>query len=122
MAPLKHSNLVRMFGAVWNEGPDKLCLVLEFVQNGSLVDVLVPSSEWSWEYPLFGLAHGIAKCFRYLHHEQPSGDALMHRDLKPANVLVDAQMQPKVRFTKSTRRAQAVFVELFHIASSFPFT
>ena len=27
-----------MFGAVWNEGPDKLCLVLEYVENGSLVD------------------------------------------------------------------------------------
>ena len=85
-----------MFGAVWNEGPDKLCLVLEYVENGSLIDVLVPEDDLStWASPRFGLAHGIAKCFRYLHHELSK--PLLHRDLKPANVLVAAAMQPKVR-------------------------
>ena len=50
-------------------GPDKLCLVLEFVENGSIVSVLTPDRGWS----ALGqeLAHGIAKCFKYLHHEQP---------------------------------------------------
>ena len=43
MGPLAHPNLVRMYGAVWNEGPDKLYLVLEYVQNGSLLDVLDPA-------------------------------------------------------------------------------
>ena len=94
MGPLRHPNLVRMFGAVWSEGPDKLCLVLEYVENGSLLDVLKPGSAGTWGSPRFGFAHGIAKCMVYLHHEQPK--AVLHRDLKPANVLVDAAMQPKV--------------------------
>ena len=66
-----HPHLVRLYGAVWSEGPDKLCIVLEYVENGSLLDVLKPGSAGTWESPRFGLAHGIAKCMRYLHHERP---------------------------------------------------
>ena len=40
MAPLHHPNLVRLFGGVWNEGADKLCIVLEFCANGSLKSFL----------------------------------------------------------------------------------
>ena len=71
MGPLSHPNLVRMFGAVWNEGPDKLCLVLEYVENGSLNDVLTPGSVGTWRNTRFGFAHGIAKCMKYLHHDRP---------------------------------------------------
>ena len=60
-----------MFGAIWNEGPDKLCIVLEYVANGSLLDVLVPGSAGTWANPCFGYAYGTAKCMRYLHHERP---------------------------------------------------
>ena len=36
MAPLNHPNLVKLYGGCWNEGPDKLCLVLELCPMGSL--------------------------------------------------------------------------------------
>ena len=90
MAPLKHSNLVTLYGAVWNEGPDKLCLVLEYVEGGSMRDVLTPGRKGiTWNKEGVCLAHGIAKCMRYLHHELR--EPVMHRDLKPDNVLVDKQ-------------------------------
>ena len=90
MAPLHHPNLVRLYGAVWNEGPDKLCLVLEYVEGGSMRGVLVPGLKGiTWNIEGFGLAHGVAKCMHYLHHELR--DPVMHRDLKPDNILVDTQ-------------------------------
>ena len=36
MAPLHHPNLVKLYGGCWNEGADKLCIVLEFAEKGSL--------------------------------------------------------------------------------------
>ena len=30
MAPLHHPNLVKLYGGCWNEGADKLCIVLEY--------------------------------------------------------------------------------------------
>ena len=78
MGPLKHDNLVRLLGAVWNEGPDKLCLVLEYVENGSLLDVLVPGSAGEWANPRFGLAHGIAKCLRFRFNSVYQGDELRY--------------------------------------------
>ena len=103
MAPLHHSNLVHLFGAVWSEGPDKLCIVLEYVEGGSLQDVLVPGlNRVTWSGAGFGLAHGTAKCMRYLHHDLR--DPILHRDLKPANVLVDQSMVPKVSVTIGYRR------------------
>ena len=103
MAPLKHPNLVHLHGAVWNEGPDKLCLVIEYVAGGSLFELLVPKrpantkspfDAGAWADSSFGLAHGIAKCFNYLHHGQRQ-EPILHRDLKPANVLVNLEMCAK---------------------------
>ena len=101
---------MHLHGAVWNEGPDKLCLVLEYVSGGSLYELLTtnPNSNKNgysdptfdaalWASPRFGLAHGIAKCFNYLHHGQLNREPVLHRDLKPANVLVDAEMNAKAR-------------------------
>ena len=95
MAPLHHPNLVNMIGACWNDGPDKLCLVLEFCDRGTVRDLL-KSEAHTWLSTHYNLALGIAKCFRYLHHEQPNGEALIHRDLKPANVLVADDFSAKV--------------------------
>ena len=39
MAPLHHPNLVNLLGACWTDGPDKLCIVLEFCE-GSVADLL----------------------------------------------------------------------------------
>ena len=101
MAPLSHSNLVSLVGGCWSDGPDKLCLVLEFCARGTLKDVLVATAthelNHDWSHPFFKITMGIASCFRYFHHEQPSGEALLHRDLKPENVLISDTFEAKVR-------------------------
>ena len=100
MAPLSHSNLVSLVGGCWSDGPDKLCLVLEFCERGTLKDLLVATAthelKHDWGHPLFQITMGIASCFRYFHHEQPSGEALLHRDLKPENVLINDDFEAKV--------------------------
>ena len=85
MAPLHHLNLVRLWGGVWNEGADKLCIVLEFCPHGSFKTFL-SDSEGSWEDLHYGLALGTARCLSYLHHELK--EPLIHRDVKPDNILV----------------------------------
>ena len=102
MAPLKHDCLVNLLGGCWDDGPDKLCIVLELCENGSLDD-LFKKRENTWSEPYFRLATGIVSCFVYLHHYQPK-EPLIHRDLKPANVLISDEITAKVAdFGESTR-------------------
>ena len=106
MAPLQHTNLVELYGGCWTDGPDHLCIVLEYCSYGSLQDLLqvtgagnAKASDGSvvnlWEETFLGIIAGIVACFKYLHHDI-GGEPLIHRDLKPANVLLTAQMQAKV--------------------------
>ena len=101
MAPLLHPNIVRLWGGVWNEGADKLCIVLEFCVNGSFKTFLAQDAG-TWTGVRHGLAVGTAKGLAYLHHELT--DPLIHRDIKPDNVLVSANVVAKLAdFGESTR-------------------
>ena len=93
MAPLHHPNLVRLWGGVWNEGADKLCIVLEFCANGSLKTFLAKDAR-TWTGVRHGLAVGTAKGLAYLHHELT--EPLIHRDIKPDNVLVSGGVVAKL--------------------------
>ena len=109
VAPLQHTNLVTLFGGCWTDGPDHMCIVLEYCPNGSLQDLLCATSDDRktdsatsaednlplWEGTFFGIIAGIVACFKYLHHDI-GGEPLIHRDLKPANVLLTEQMKAKV--------------------------
>ena len=117
MAPLHHPNLVRLFGGVWNEGVDKLCIVLELCHHGSLKAFFRPKTDeygchsdaaslaaiGTWEGPRrYGLALGVAKCLRYLHHEL--AEPLLHRDIKPENILVGKGIVAKVADFGSSKK------------------
>ena len=100
-APLHHPHLVPLWGGVWNEGADKLCIRLEFRDHGSLRSV--PREDpGTWAGGRHGLAVGTAKGLAYLHHELT--EPLIHRDIKPDNVLVSADVVAKLAdFGESTR-------------------
>ena len=53
MAPLKHPNLVGLYGGCWADGPDKLCIVLEFCPKGSLKSLLKSArgNNYAWTEP-----------------------------------------------------------------------
>ena len=93
MAPLHHANLVRLWGGVWSEGADKLCIVLEFCANGSLNTFLTKDAR-TWTGVRHGLAVGTAKGLAHLHHDL--AEPLIHRDIKPDNVLVSADVVAKL--------------------------
>ena len=101
MAPLHHPNLVKLWGGVWNEGADKLCIVLEFCANGSLKSFLKKGAG-TWTGMRHGLAVDTAKGLAYLHHEL--AEPLIHRDVKPDNILADQDVVAKLAdFGESTR-------------------
>ena len=61
--------------------------MLEYCSLGSLGGMTKdPGNAWKTHY--YEIALGVARCFKYLHHEQP-GKPLIHRDLKPDNILID---------------------------------
>ena len=112
MAPLYHPNLVRLWGGVWNEGADKLCIVLEFCANGSLKSFL-KEDPGTWAGLRHGLAIGTAKGLAYLHHDL--AEPLIHRDVKPDNILVGDDVVAKLadfgesrRFDKKEARRNSV--------------
>ena len=53
MAPLNHPNLVGLYGGCWTDGPDKLCIVLEFCPKGSMKGLLQSAkvNDYTWAEP-----------------------------------------------------------------------
>ncbi|KAI7730889.1 hypothetical protein M8C21_013640, partial [Ambrosia artemisiifolia] len=90
---VQHRNLVRQLG--WCiEGPE-LLLVLEYIPNGSLDNVLWGERKGTlnWEKRseiIFGVARGLS----HLHNE--SHVKIIHRDIKLNNILLDDDFQPKI--------------------------
>ena len=84
-----------MLGACWDDGPDKLCLVLEFLARGSL-DQLLKDIELAgtWASRRYRIMLGVAQGMAYLHSLRKQ---VLHRDLKPENVLLGDDFAAKVR-------------------------
>ncbi|XP_015698694.2 putative receptor protein kinase ZmPK1 [Oryza brachyantha] len=92
IARINHMNLVRIYGFC-SERFHRL-LVLEYVENGSLANVLFNSKillDWKQR---FNIALGVAKGLAYLHHE--CLEWVIHCNLKPENILLDENLEPKI--------------------------
>ncbi|XP_024963695.1 cysteine-rich receptor-like protein kinase 2 [Cynara cardunculus var. scolymus] len=88
-----HRNLIRLLGCC-SEGPE-LLLVLEYMENGSLVKFLYGERKGTltWKQRcniIFGIAKGLA----YLHEQYHV--TIIHRDINPSNILLDDDFQPKI--------------------------
>lgn len=91
-----HMNLVRMWGFCL-EGAHRI-LVYEYVDNGSLANVLFQNAGESGKFlgwkQRFNIALGVAKGLAYLHNE--CLEWIIHCDMKPENILLDGEMEPKI--------------------------
>jgi serine/threonine protein kinase len=69
-------------------------LVTEYIENGSLANILFKDNillEWRQR---FNIALGVAKGLAYLHHE--CLEWVIHCDVKPENILLDRNLEPKI--------------------------
>ena len=82
MAQCQHPNTVRLFGVCLEKG--KLALIMEYLEQGSLYNMLgdtdIPIA-WTRR---FSIAADIGKGLAYLHSQN-----ILHRDLKSLNILID---------------------------------
>jgi len=89
LSKLRHENIIRLYG-VCSQKP-KVCLIMEYAENGSLYDLLHPSSQDTirCEYTFGHVMSWALQCARameYLHGLKPT--PIVHRDLKPPNMLL----------------------------------
>ncbi|CAL4914937.1 unnamed protein product [Urochloa decumbens] len=89
---INHMNLVRIWGFC-SESSHRM-LVTEYIENGSLANILFKDNillEWKQR---FNIALGVAKGLAYLHHE--CLEWVIHCDVKPENILLDQNLEPKI--------------------------
>ncbi|CAN4083087.1 unnamed protein product [Withania somnifera] len=91
---VRHGNIVKLLYT--GIGDDFRILVYEYMENGSLGDVLHGEKggvllDWPRR---FAIALGAAQGLSYLHHD--SVPAIVHRDVKSNNILLDEDFRPKV--------------------------
>jgi serine/threonine protein kinase len=91
LSELHHPNIVLFIGACVKR--PNLCIVTEFVKQGSLKEILLDNAiKLPWQQKL-RLLRSAALGINYLHSLQP---VIVHRDLKPSNLLVDENWNVKV--------------------------
>lgn len=90
---IRHANIVKLLFCCSCD--DFRILVYEYMENGSLGDVLHEGKfvELDWS-KRFGIALGAAKGLAYLHHD--CVPAIVHRDVKSNNILLDHDFVPRV--------------------------
>lgn len=101
MAKFNHENLLAVLG-VSSEGPN-LCLISEFMPNGSLFSALSLCRKSGVENAIQGLSQevrvliavGAARGLCHLHTFL-GGQPLVHRDVKSDNILLDSKLRPKL--------------------------
>lgn len=86
-----HRNLVSLLGYC-DQGVHRL-LVYEYMNNGSLADLLFGISTPDWSQRL-QIAFKIAKGLMYLHEE--CSTPIIHCDIKPENILLDEYLTPRI--------------------------
>ncbi|KAF8652117.1 hypothetical protein HU200_063067 [Digitaria exilis] len=91
LGQLHHPNLVLLLGFC----PEIGCLVYEYMENGSLEDLLIYNKgqplHWFLRFQIiFEISCGLA----FLHGTKP--EPIVHRDLKPGNILLDKNYVSKI--------------------------
>ncbi|PON35636.1 GPCR kinase [Parasponia andersonii] len=93
---IRHGNIVKLLFSC--SGEDSRILGYEYMENGSLGDVLHEEKGCGgglldWHQRLT-IAVGVAQGLAYLHHD--CDPAIVHRDVKSNNILLDEELRPRV--------------------------
>jgi serine/threonine protein kinase len=91
LSELHHPNIVLFIGACVKR--PNLCIVTEFVKQGSLQDILSEGAIKLTFGQKLRMLRSAALGINYLHSLHP---VIVHRDLKPSNLLVDENWNVKV--------------------------
>ncbi|KAJ8765707.1 hypothetical protein K2173_014829 [Erythroxylum novogranatense] len=94
LGQIRHANIVKLLMCC--SGEEFRVLVYEYMENGSLGDVLHGEKGGSLlDWPRrFTVAVEVAQGLAYLHHD--CVPAIVHRDVKSDNILLDSKMRPRV--------------------------
>jgi len=83
--------VVKCFGAYSSSG--KISIALEFMDKGTLADVLQKTKDRTLSEPIIGMiTYQVLKGLDYLHKVMK----VIHREIKPSNVLINSQGQVKI--------------------------
>lgn len=100
LSHIRHWSLVKVLGYCCS--PDLTALVMEYMPNGNLNNVMYPQlstdpenfvKEFNWNRR-FNTAIGVAEGLKYLHHE--CSTPTVHGDLKPSNILFNTFMEARI--------------------------
>lgn len=90
LSSLSHPNIVYLVGSCTTPSP---CIVMEYVERGSLLDIIVQKPKQLTGKRIKRIAREVALGMTYLHGISPP---LIHRDLKSANILIDKNWHAKI--------------------------
>jgi len=92
LTALRHHRLVKFHGAAFT--PPNLCMVLEFMPNGSLYELLHSKKDEPLAFlDKLNIATQITEGIEFLHGRTPP---FVHRDLKSMNVILDFHLNIKL--------------------------
>nr|KYP67077.1 LRR receptor-like serine/threonine-protein kinase HSL2 [Cajanus cajan] len=118
---IRHANIVKLLFSC--SGDEFRILVYEYMENGSLGDVLHGDDKYGelmdWSRR-FAIAVGAAQGLAYLHHD--CVPAIVHRDIKSNNILLDHEFVPRVAdfgLAKTLQREATQGVAMSRVAGSY---
>ncbi|KAH9648093.1 putatively inactive leucine-rich repeat receptor-like protein kinase [Citrus sinensis] len=92
LAKIRHKNIVKVLGFFHSD--ESIFLIYEFLQMGSLGDLICRQDfQLQWSIRL-KIAIGVAQGLAYLHKDYVPH--LLHRNVKSKNILLDADFEPKL--------------------------
>ncbi|KAL3934069.1 MAG: hypothetical protein SGBAC_010128 [Bacillariaceae sp.] len=93
LAKIRHPNICTVMGAALPSNQSEPMLVMEYMTNGSLDEVLRNNELALEPDQLLAMLQDVAQGLRFLHGAKPK---IIHGDLKAKNVLVDSNFKAKL--------------------------